>query len=794
MRLAVNLKSKTALVGICFATISTIAQAQTDSMNSGAKAEASEESGIADIVVTAQKRSENVQSIPIAINALNGDALRSRRITGADDLVRQFPNLSLKQSSAVNSGVSIRGVGTQNIHLTAQQAVGQYMDEVSLVTPFSSVFGLFDLERVEILRGPQNTLFGRNTTGGAINYITRRPKASDGFNGYAMANLGRFNRVDIEGAIGLPISETVAIRVAGQMQTRDGVFKDIITGEEIGKTRRYSGRFGIAWDPEVDTSILLSGHVGYNRGTDGPRKAIGILAADGVSPCAELDLGSKAFESANSCLAPSKTGLFNPSTSKWRSAYQAADNTADVDFEGGSLRLRHNFGDFSITNIAAFDRTKLAYSTDAGGLPYTQFQFFQDATYDVYSDEIRVASEGDGPLKWILGGYWSYEKDNLAAIVRNNVAGPPTLAVVPMVTVDQKAEIFSVYGQTDYALTDRLKLSLGLRWTNDSRDGIRDVITVLDSATGLPGSPRMAPDFRYSRDFLTSLAAGFTAPCGPGVVGCRGPLTPLHQKVSKFAGKVSIDYKIASDIMTYASYSRGFKSGSFDIRAQGAFNGTGNTPVKPETLDAYEIGLKSRFLDRKVQLNISAFRYNWKDLQAFGSIPVVGPAYINVPKSQLTGAEFEFKLSPGGGFNANLSGAYLKTEIKDKGILTNTTALVGAPLQQSPKWSFNGDLNQAVPLGGGTVTARLGGRYVGVQYNDLTKALNGRTSPAFFADASLTFDFGPDEQHQVSLYAENLTSEKTCLRQEAYIALSNTNTCIPNEGTVLYGLTLTTRW
>jgi iron complex outermembrane recepter protein len=770
-------------------SVPAFAQAQTPEDDTAAEAE-----GVGEIVVTAQKRSENVQDIPIAINALGGDDLQDRRVSGADDLVRQFPNLSLKQSSAVNSGVSIRGVGTQNIHLTAQQAVGQYLDEVSLVTPFSSAFGLFDLERVEILRGPQNTLFGRNTTGGAINYVTRRPKAGDGFNGYAMANLGRFNRIDVEGAIGVPLGDTVAIRVAGQMQTRDGVFKDIVTGGEIGKTRRYSGRFGIAWDPDSDTSVFLSGHVGYNRGTDGPRKAIGILAADGVSPCPELNLGDLAFREANGCLAPSKTGLFNPSTSTWRAAYHAADDTADVDFEGGSFRFRHDFGGFSLTSISSFDHTKLTYSTEAGGLPYTQFQFLQNGKYDVYSHETRIASESNGPFKWILGGYWSYEKDNLAAIVRNNVAGPPAYAVVPMVSVDQKAEIVSFYGQADYELTDRLKISAGIRWTSDKRKGLRDVIAVLDSTTGLPGAPRLPADFRFSREFLTGLAAGFTAACAPGVVGCRGPLTPLQQNVSKVAGKVSLDYEVADDVMAYASYSRGFKSGSFDIRAQGVFNGTGNTPVGPETLDAYEVGIKSRFLDRKVQFNVSAFRYDWKDLQAFGSIPVFGPAFINLPKSRLTGAEFELKVAPGGGFSANLSGGYLDTEVLDTGILTPATALVGSPLQQSPKWTFNGDVNQAFSLGDGTVTARLGGRYVGVQYNDLTKALNGRTSSAFFADASLGYEFGDAGRHQVSLYVDNLTAEKTCTRQEAYVALSNTNTCIPNEGAALYGLTLRTRW
>ncbi|GAY23724.1 TonB-dependent receptor [Sphingobium fuliginis] len=751
--------------------------------------------GIQDIVVTAQKRAENVQDIPIAINALGGEALAERRIADPTDLVRQFPNLSFKQSSAVNAGISIRGVGTQNFHLTAQQAVGQYLDEVSLVTPFSSTFGLFDLERVEILRGPQNTLFGRNTTGGAINYVSRRPDAGEGFNGYARINAGRFNRIDVEGAIGLPLTDTLAIRVAGQVQTRDGVFRDVATGEKIGSTKRYSGRFGIGWQPDDDTELLLAGHVGYNRGSRPPRKAVGRFLPDGVTPCPANDLGVEQFERVNNCVSTGKGGLtFNPSLSRWRDAYDAGSNLADVDFEGGSLRLRHDFGGFSLTAISAFDRTKVLYAEEGGGLPYAQFQVFQDALYDVYSQEVRLTSGTDGPLKWIAGAYWSYEKDSLATIVRNNFAGPPTLAVVPMVAIDQKAEIASFYGQLDYALTDRLDISAGLRWTNDRRQGLRDVITALDSVTGLPGAARLPADFFFSRGFLTGLAANFTLPCAAGVVGCHGPLTPLKQDVSKLAGKISVNYELATDVMAYLSYSRGFKSGSFDIRAQGVFNGTGNTPVRPETLNAYELGLKSRLFDRRVQMNVAAFRYDWKDLQTFGQVPVLGPAFINLPKARLTGVEAEAKIAPGGGFELDLAGAFLDTEVIDVGALTPQTALKGAPLQQSPRWSFNGTASQTVELGDNRLTGRLSGRYVGAQYNELTKARSGYIDPSFFVDASIGFDFGRDRRHQISFYADNLTSEKTCLRKEPFDGLSNTNTCVPNEGTVLYGVTLSTRW
>lgn len=785
--------TRAASAGICLAIVPPASWAQDEAPGAESAAEATQQGGIADIVVTARKRTENVQSIPIAINALGGEALLQRRIADPTDLVRQFPNLSFKQSSSVNAGISIRGVGTQNFHLTAQQAVGQYLDEVSLVTPFTSTLGLFDLERVEVLRGPQNTLFGRNTTGGAINYVSRRPDPDAGFNGYARVNVGRFNRLDFEGAIGIPLGETVATRIAGQVQTRDGPFRDVITGQKIGSTRKYSGRFGLGWEPDSDTNVLLSGHVGYNRGSRLPRKAVGRFLPNGVTPCPENLLGIEQFRQVNNCIATGKQ-TFNPSLGTWRHAYDAGNNRADVDFEGGSLRFSHDFGSFTITSISSFDRTKIDYTEEGGGLPYAQFQVFQDGTYDVYSHEMRVASDTSGPLKWIVGGYWSYEDDDLATTVRNNIAGPPTLAVVPMVAIDQKTDIYSFYGQTDYALSSRLNLGVGIRWTKDSKKGLRDVITVLDSATGLPGSPRLPADFYFDREYLSGLASGFTVPCGPGVVGCRGPLRPLKQNVSKVAGKVSLDYKIADDVMVYGSYSRGFKSGSFDIRAQGVFNGTGNTPVRPETLDAYELGFKSRLLDRKLQLNLAAFRYDWTDLQAFGQVPILGPAYINVPKARLTGIEGDIKLAPGGGFQLDLAGAWLDSEVRNVGTLTPQTATVGAPLQQSPRWSFNGTASKTVELGSNQLTGRVTGRYQGSMYNELTKARSGYVNPTFFVDTAVDFEFGENGRHQVSLYADNITSEKTCLRKEPFDGLSNTNTCIPNEGTVLYGITFTTRW
>ena len=196
------------------------------------------------IIVYAQKREEALHEVPIAINALGGEDLYRLHIQDTDDIVRLYPNLSLQSASSVNTGFTIRGVGTSNWHITAQQAVGQYIDEVSLSGPYTSTLTVYDMERIEVLRGPQNALFGRNTTGGAVNYITRKPKLDDPFGGYLSAGLGNSKRVDLEGAVAIPVNDRVALRLAGQKTSRDGLFDNLYNGQDLGDLDRWRADHG----------------------------------------------------------------------------------------------------------------------------------------------------------------------------------------------------------------------------------------------------------------------------------------------------------------------------------------------------------------------------------------------------------------------------------------------------------------------------------------------------------------------------------------------------------------------
>ncbi len=748
-----------------------------------------------EVLVTAQKREQNIQDVPIALDAVSRDAILAQRISGPNDLLKLLPNLSLKTASAVNSGFAIRGVGTQNFHLTAQQAVGLYFDEVSQVTPFTSQLGLFDMERIEVLRGPQNTLFGRNTTGGAVNFITHRPDPEDGTNGYVNVNLGNFGKIDGEGAVGLALGEHFALRLAAQSQNRDGVFTDVESGDKIGSTDRQSARLGLAWVPSENTNAWLSLHYGKSDPERVPRKATGRFLADNATTCPNNDDGPSQFDGTSACFARNKTGVpYNPSLGGWRDAHDAANNTALVELEGASLKVEHDFGSMTLASLTGYDNVEQHLADESGGLPYIQFQALQQGDYQTLSQELRLTSNGEGKVKWIGGLYYTHENDHFATTARNNAVGPPTRAVVPTAILNQQGDVYSAYGQIDVAFTERFNFNLGLRYTDDSKTGDTTVVTMFDTDTGLATGTRLPEDFLYGRDFVLAHEDSFPALCAPGVTPCSGPWKKVSQDYSKTGGKIGVDYHFNDNMMGYASYSRGFKAGAFDVRAQAVLLGTGDLPVKPEELDAYEIGLKSEFLDRRMKLNVTAFYYDWQDLQTFATIPGIGPAFLNLPEARLSGQELEWQFAPGNDWTLRLYGAHLDTEVTDVGTLGPDAAVEGAPLPQAPEWTVNAGIFKGIAIGDQRLTLSANARYASEQWGTMNERPNTLVTSSTFIDAAIGYEFGAENRYSLTAWGENLTSEKTCFVLGDLDGFTWTNACQPNEGTALYGVSLMARF
>ncbi len=742
-----------------------------------------------EVVVTAQKRAENVQKVPISVDTLSAQELADNRVMSVSDLVNQFAGLSLKASSSVNQGLSIRGVGTQNDHLTAQQAVGQFVDEVAQVTPFTSQLGLFDMAQIEIVKGPQNTLYGRNTTGGAVDYVTRAAKPGEDFNGYMTMDAGNFQTVNIEGAASVPLSQALGLRVAFQSQNQDGVFTNLADGSHIGAVRTYSGRVSFAEQLTDNTLVIVTGYAGFNRSQATPNKGIGLTGPNGTTACPYLSNGTGQFEGLNSCVAANKTGaLFNPSTAQWQYVYDGSALNANIDNEGANVRVTRSFENFDLVSLTSFESTSVDYVDDSGGLPYTQFTTYQLGTYDVTTQDMRLQSTGSSALRWMLGGSYSYEDDTLATIVRNNAgATAPPGGAIPAVTLSEHRNIGSIYGQTDWEFVKNWTLTTGLRFTDDRATGRRNVLAISGTSNGLATGTALPSDFNFTTPYLENVVQNVTIPCKAGLVLCNGPATEVTQTLNRFGGKVGVEYQVTDEVMSYASFSRGFKAGAFDVRAQAAFNGTGNTPVGPETINAYEIGMKSTMQDHRLQLNGAIFKYDWYDMQAFATIPGIGPAFLNLPKAGILGEELSAKLAAGAGWRLELSADHLDSKVDDAGNLGAATATDGSVLQNTPAWSFNAAIARSFILPKGTLTPRLAVRYDSSQYGTLNETPSSRISAATFLDGTLNYDFGKADAYTLGLWVNNITAEKTCLSMNALAGFTNTNACIPNNGTQMYG-------
>lgn len=746
-----------------------------------------------EVIVTAQKREESIQDVPIAISALAGDKLDALNVKNTDDLLKVFPNLSVKPGGASNTGFSIRGVGTDNFHVTAQQAVGQYQDEVTLISPFVSTFGMFDLERVEVLRGPQNTLFGRNTTGGAVNIISRKPEVGGELDGYVYTRVGNEGRLDYEGAVTVPMGDTAAVRAAFQSRNRGGIYNNLANGEQIGDEERHSGRIQLAWEPSDKLRILANGHANFSRSDHLPYLASGLLAADGVSPCPEIGTGTDQFRRLNTCTnGGAAAGIRpalrdNPSTSDWNDVYDISPDVNETDFYGGFLRLEYDMPSFTVTSLSSWDKIEVLYQENLDGNTGAGFFPGQDAEYEVFQQELRLVSTHDGPLKWIFGGYYSYEDDTLATIIRNNAPGTPPFSVIPSIEIQQEVNIWSLYGKLDFDLTENLTLFGGLRWTNDSKEGISIARVAAGTFSGAPGPDRLPDTFFTDLDRLrtvTAPAAAAGVGC-PGALPCQSPDLAVAQDIEQLGGKIGMNLVLNDNVSIYASFSRGFKSGAFDTRALAAFSGTADEPVDPEFLNAVEFGAKSEWLDGKLIFNASVFKYDWKDLQVFDVDSLGRPAFLNVPEVELKGFDAELKWSPFEGWYAQGGVGYVHSEIIDDGGL-NTVAN-GAPLNQTPEWTFNGLIVKDTPIMDGNLSLQLDFQYIDDHVSQLDGDPTGFVESAFFLNARAAYQFGSEQQYEVAFWAQNITEEKTCTDLSINLNLTNIVGCTQNPGIAFYG-------
>lgn len=593
-----------------------------------------------DIIVTAQRRSQSMLAVPLAISALGGETLQNKGISNSAALATAVPNLQVSSPyGSTQPNFSLRGISVANEYNSNQASpVGVYIDDVYIAARTSHGMGLFDLDRVEVLRGPQGTLFGRNTTGGAINFITRAPKLS-GTNGYAELGYGNFNSFKAQAAIETTmVEDELGIRVAGNYEKGDGMLHNVAPGgRDSNSVDTAQGRVYLRMKPgNGPLDIKIRAYAGRDRGA---QAAIhGLTGPD--TP------GQGFFDINENDVGENRTD-----------AWGVAANVA--------LELSPTV---TLTSITSYDGGKQDLRQAADGSPLDVLNINWRSNFRQFSEEARLNYEGD-KLKLVGGAFYGWDRtitDN-----RFNIGS----ALGPGVDggffqhYRQTRRSYAAFLQGDYDLTDKLVLTLGARYTWDKAKYGDGYAYLFAGPFGSAGTPIAS-----------------TVPCS-GVAG-----TCAYDPAARYAidgsnkaltGRAALSYTFDGGTLVYASYSRGYRSGAFN--GGGYTSSVGITYIDPERVNAYEVGVKGRFLDNKLTLSAAGFYYDYSNQQVQDTRPGPVSFLVNAPKSEVYGGEVEASLRPSNGLVINLSGGYLHATYKD--LTLQDTDLSGNDLPFAPRWT-----------------------------------------------------------------------------------------------------------
>ena len=653
------------------------------------QAASSTEGGVPEIIVTAQKREENVNTVPMSITAATGEQLKRAGVTEIRDLVKIAPGFSFADSYVGSPIYTLRGIGFSDISLGGRSTVSLYADQAPIPFAIEGRGLNLDLERVEILKGPQGTLFGQNATGGAINFIAAKPTKS--FAAGLDASYGTFNASDLSGFISGPLSETLGARLALQTIKSDPWQRSYTTGAKNGADEVQNGRLTLAWDPtaRVKVQFNINGSVDKSDVQAGQLIAItpSVPAAAGLIP----GLVTYPLSPANARAAD-----FNPSDDygKNNRFFQAA---ARVDYTvSDTLTLT------SLTSVSRFKQDQLQ---DIDGTTLSNLNRHTRGKIESFSQEFRIAGDLNTKIQYTLG--ISYADDDVREASKNILVestqsllftgfGLPVFSNF-VDSNNQKSQTTAVFASADYAVSDAVKLYGGARYTRsdnkfsgcsaDSGDGSAASIfgpfwNSIRPALSLPFNPPIA-----NGGCVTASAA-----FAPGLV-----VDSLNE--TNVSWRVGAEWKPRERTLVYANISKGYKAGGFP--SLGATAASQYLPAIQESVIAYETGFKTTTADRKLHLDGAVFYYDYQDKQILGRVldPLFGPLLqmINVPKSKVMGAELQASWFPIEGLALTAGGSYVDSEVLNgfvnynpDGVLSN---LGGQAFPNTPKWQLVSDVN-----------------------------------------------------------------------------------------------------
>ncbi|AOR80203.1 TonB-dependent receptor [Novosphingobium resinovorum] len=675
------------MLAIAVAALPHVAAAQD------AQAPAAENEGLGEIVVTATKRSEDSQKTATALQVFTPDQLKKNGIADVSGLTTVSPSLNIGASSGA-AFLSIRGVASRDFTEIGDSAIAVSIDDQYLQRPTGINASFYDLERIEVLRGPQGTLYGRNATGGAVNIITKKP--TDQLEGYVSVEGGNYDTINADAAVNIPIAQGVAMRASAVSRYNDG-FRNNGDAGRGDSTNVKGGRVQFLLTPTDRLKVLLSGDYMHLGGSGAVYDGVKLTTVNGVVTTTPKDKAGAATH-------------FDLST-------RGKMDTTNIRALG---RVDYDLDFATVSSITGYMKQDLFSRWDNDGQADKYYIYTRDEVSEDFSQELRIASNNKSGFIWQAGLYYFNEDLTLANFFDNDVSGSPVNLREYHYDVTTRSK--AAFGQVSYDLLDNLRVSGGIRYTEDMKS-------------------------RKGYSWVGSL----TQDTSDGVAERTYGTDDTRAKWTKVTWHGGIDYTLSPENMIYAKVDSGYKSGGFNNFGLGNYD--------PETLIAYELGSKNRFFDDKLQVNLSAFWYDYKDQQVsqvIGADTIV----VNAGKSRIKGIEAETVAALFAGSRIDFSVTYLDAKYRD--FCTNkTTAGVctvdyqGNYLVQSPKWSINAGIQQSFAALGGEFTARAQTQYRSEQWMSYYNRSTERQGSYTRTDLSL--EYVPDDTNlSVQAYVRNL--------------------------------------
>ena len=683
------------------------------------------------VIVTAQKREQNLQDVPIAITAFDEDTLNELGVNNLTDVANFTPGATVRDDRGAGQPTwVIRGVGLEDFNANNTPTAGVFYDDVYLVGNPLAGIGLFDIEQVEVLKGPQGGLYGRNTTGGAVRLVSNRPDLNE-YSGYGEAQFGSWGRYGLEGAVGGPIIEDkLGFRLAAMAEQGGGWQDSLVTPEddEHGDRDFLAAKGQLLFAPTPKLDLLLKVDAGYDRSETVLARVIGTYTLDGTGfngdptqTCAPILAGNRDDAACATYASRFVPNALSPSlqSDNGETVISEPVNELDNDWIGVTFDASYDLGfaefrsissyiDYTYFQIFDFDATELDLSDSSEEFPNT------DATIEQWSQEFRLVSSTDGPLSWILGAMYATDtKTQLAWFdFSDAVANPANLGITRAASdIEQETDHWAIYASGDFDISPTLNLNGSIRYTDETQDYTYvSLITFADFASDLFGLPpgevwRLVPD---QLGLITGVPDG-----RPNEM----LETELEEQVS---GHIGINWTPADNVLLYAKYSRGFKSGGFYGAAATTIDEV--LPYPEETNDAFEIGVKSQLWDQ-LQVNAALYHYQYSDAQGLVDVentldPTSSLTILQtLGDAEHTGLEVDVLWQPPQvpGLTLQAAGAWIDAEITDTDQVTedlfgNQFSLEGFGRTYAPEFSYTTNAQYDFQLTD-SIVGRVGGVY-----------------------------------------------------------------------------------